>query len=160
MPITGMDFSIIHELFTPPSWGSVQTCTGRSPGSRIRASAPPFPPALPERTTDGGYEVDYRLQWRDRPGFSPGSLFSLSGTWNMRNLLFRNPFYSIVSAFVKKNLTNRLDEQTGRSALPKQISLPSLISPDSSLLSLLPRILPAVCVCYNKKNLFQLNLPT
>lgn len=88
-----MDFSIIHELPHHLIGGCVRILPGRSPGSRIRATVPPFPPALPTWTTDGGYEVVYRLQWRDRPGFTPGSLFSLSGTWNIYNSPFQFPSY-------------------------------------------------------------------
>jgi hypothetical protein len=100
MPVSAWTFPSSMDC-SHPEGDCVQTIPGRSPGFRIRAPGPPFPPALPKWTTDGGYEVDYRLQWRDRPGFSPGSLFSLSGTWNVYNLLFRNPLYPHSLGFVK-----------------------------------------------------------
>lgn len=89
-----MDFSIIHEHFTT---------TSRVVLIHFQAGllAPGLDrPVLPSRlpcpggTTDGGCEVDYRLQWRDRPGFSPGSLFSLTGTLDMFYPIARGPFYS------------------------------------------------------------------
>ena len=43
--------------------------------------------------------MDYRLQWRDRPGLSPGSLLSLAGTWNVELSYWLNyrVFYNIVN---------------------------------------------------------------
>jgi hypothetical protein len=89
-----MDFSIIHEHFTTTSRVVfIHFQAGLLAPGWDRPNLPSRLPC-PEGTTDGGYEVGYRLQWRDRPGFSPGSLFSLTGTLEMFYSIVRGSFYS------------------------------------------------------------------
>lgn len=105
-----MDFSIIHELLTPPFSGAAfKHIQAGLLASGLKRPRLPSRQSCQKWTTDGGYEVDSRLQWRDRPGLSPGSLFSLSGTWNMCNVLVRSPFYSLSLALSKKILDSMFE---------------------------------------------------
>jgi len=68
-----------RRLYHHPQKLPALTATGRSPGSRIIASVAPSHFPSPPRLRNSDFAPAPQLQWRDRTGLTPASLFSAQG---------------------------------------------------------------------------------